>query len=101
METETAHHDGLDETIEDADEVVAPGPSDFQSSEASIDAVDQLLDEVELALSRLDDGTYGACESCGAPIDDDRLAESPTVRFCSTCPQPGEGPVPGSADPTA
>jgi RNA polymerase-binding transcription factor DksA len=101
MEIETAHHDGLDETIEDADVIVVPGPSDVQSSEASIDAVDRLLDEVELALARLEDGTYGACESCGALIDDDRLAESPTVRFCSTCPESGDGPVPGGADPAA
>jgi len=52
---------------------------------SAVDAVDGLLDEVELALARLDDGTYGRCEGCGAPIDDERLAELPIVRTCGRC----------------
>ena len=48
-----------------------PGPP-----EVTIDEVDQLLDEVEAALSRLDEGTYGTCRGCGTPIDDTRLAGS-------------------------
>ena len=39
-----------------------------------------VLDEVEQALARLDDGTYGRCEECGAPIDDGRLADSTVAR---------------------
>src|SRR4051794_12402570 len=31
------------------------------------------LDEVERALAKLDDGTYGACETCGEPISPARL----------------------------
>ncbi|HEY7917587.1 MAG TPA: TraR/DksA C4-type zinc finger protein [Acidimicrobiales bacterium] len=64
-------------------------PDGFHTSEVSIDAVDDLLDEVEGALTRLDDGTYGLCESCGTPIEDARLADSPTVRSCSACVSPG------------
>jgi len=67
----------------------APDADGLYTSEASIDAVDDLLDEVEGALARLDDGTYGVCESCGAPIEDARLADSPTVRSCSACGSPG------------
>ena len=40
------------------------------------------LDEVDGALARLNDGTYGVCDTCGAPIDEDRLAESPLIRSC-------------------
>ena len=50
-----------------------------------MDAVDELLDEVELALTRLDDGTYGRCETCGAPIDDAELAAQPLVLECRAC----------------
>ncbi len=53
--------------------------------ETSIDQVDRLLDEVESALARLDDGTYGRCHQCGAVIDDSRLAEAPTARHCANC----------------
>lgn len=34
------------------------------------------------ALDRLDAGTYGACETCGAAIGDDRLEAVPATRFC-------------------
>jgi RNA polymerase-binding transcription factor DksA len=40
------------------------------------------LDDVERALSKLDDGSYGQCEVCGAPISDARLEAMPATRFC-------------------
>jgi DnaK suppressor protein len=40
------------------------------------------LDEVDAALGRLSDGTYGLCEQCGAPIDDALLATDPVARDC-------------------
>ena len=56
-----------------------------ETHRAALDEVDELLDEVELALTRLDDGTYGRCEECGEPIDADRLAERPVIRTCGRC----------------
>jgi RNA polymerase-binding transcription factor DksA len=40
------------------------------------------LTDVEHALRRLDDGTYGICEACGSQIGDDRLDAMPEARFC-------------------
>ena len=40
------------------------------------------LDEVERALAKLDDGTYGKCETCGDPIAAARLEAMPAARFC-------------------
>jgi RNA polymerase-binding transcription factor DksA len=40
------------------------------------------LDEVERALAKLDDGTYGRCETCGEPIAPARLEAMPAARFC-------------------
>ncbi|MDQ3107930.1 MAG: TraR/DksA C4-type zinc finger protein [Actinomycetota bacterium] len=40
------------------------------------------LADVEHALHRIDDGTYGTCEACGKPISDERLAALPATRFC-------------------
>ena len=40
------------------------------------------LDDVERALARLDDGTYGSCEVCSKPIGEDRLAAMPATRWC-------------------
>jgi hypothetical protein len=58
---------------------------------ADVDSVEALLDQVDGALARLDDGSYGRCESCGAIIADQRLAETPTARTCATCPVPVTG----------
>jgi RNA polymerase-binding transcription factor DksA len=40
------------------------------------------LDDVERALAKLDDGTYGLCEVCSQPIGEARLDAMPTARFC-------------------
>lgn len=42
----------------------------------------QTLDEIDAALQRLDDGTYGTCEICGKPIGSDRLRALPWARLC-------------------
>ena len=43
------------------------------------------LAEVEAALGRTQDGTYGVCESCGQPIPSARLEARPVARTCITC----------------
>jgi DnaK suppressor protein len=40
------------------------------------------LAEVERALAKMDDGTYGRCERCGKEIGDARLEAMPATRFC-------------------
>ncbi len=40
------------------------------------------LADIDAAMRRLDDGTYGACEVCAAGIPDAVLAETPLVRRC-------------------
>lgn len=40
------------------------------------------LEEVERALAKLDQGTYGRCETCGEPIAPARLEAKPAARYC-------------------
>jgi RNA polymerase-binding transcription factor DksA len=47
-----------------------------------LEHVDAQLSDVDRALGRLEQGTYGTCEACGRPIDEDRLRARPAVRFC-------------------
>jgi RNA polymerase-binding transcription factor DksA len=42
---------------------------------------DELAD-IELALRKLGDGSYGICEECGKPIGEERLAAKPWARLC-------------------
>jgi RNA polymerase-binding transcription factor DksA len=41
-----------------------------------------VLDEVDRALDRLSDDTYGLCETCGTPIREADLMADPTRRMC-------------------
>ncbi|TDC52685.1 TraR/DksA family transcriptional regulator [Micromonospora sp. KC207] len=43
--------------------------------------------QFEHALSRLDEGTYGFCEGCAAPIPVERLEIFPSATACVTCKQ--------------
>ncbi len=47
----------------------------------------EMLFQVQRALGRLDDGTYGVCESCGNPIGKLRLMAFPRATLCLTCKQ--------------
>ncbi|HLB39202.1 MAG TPA: TraR/DksA C4-type zinc finger protein [Actinomycetota bacterium] len=48
------------------------------------------LREVERALAKLAAGTYGACERCGRPIDDERLEAIPWTPLCIDCKRLGD-----------
>jgi RNA polymerase-binding protein DksA len=47
----------------------------------------ETLHEVDAAIERLDNGTYGRCESCGAEIPAERLEARPVARLCVDCKQ--------------
>lgn len=49
-----------------------------------------LLAQTERALERLEDHTYGACESCGQPIGKLRLQAFPRATLCVACKQKQE-----------
>ena len=46
------------------------------------DHLARLLDEVDSALERMDEGTYGLCEYCHEPVEAARLMADPLTRFC-------------------
>ncbi|HET7719564.1 MAG TPA: TraR/DksA C4-type zinc finger protein [Acidimicrobiales bacterium] len=43
------------------------------------------LNDVEAAIVKLDNGTFGVCESCGQPIPPARLEAKPAARLCMDC----------------
>ena len=45
----------------------------------------QALEEVESALARIADGTYGRCVRCGVSINAERLLALPRVGCCIDC----------------
>lgn len=45
----------------------------------------ELLKEIDRALKRIEDGTYGRCENCHGVIPTARLEAKPFARFCIDC----------------
>jgi DnaK suppressor protein len=50
-----------------------------------IEQANQRLADVERALARIDDGSYGTCERCGDPIAQPRLEARPMSVRCVEC----------------
>lgn len=58
------------------------------------------LRDVEAALARIADGTYGRCEECGGEIDRERLDAYPTATRCIECERRREINRAGGRDQT-
>jgi RNA polymerase-binding protein DksA len=70
-------------------------PSDFEDlgqmtyTEELLDKLSQrdmfILREIDYALEKIKNGTYGICEGCGIEIPEERLCAIPWTRFCAKC----------------
>jgi DnaK suppressor protein len=78
--------------------VVAPGPMTYGSQAAAASQVfeqqrdlalreraENQLAQVEAALARIDDGTFGMCRRCGNAIATERLEALPWAALCIEC----------------
>ncbi len=43
------------------------------------------LEEINEALTRIEEGTYGICEMCDEPIQIERLKIKPSAKYCIIC----------------
>lgn len=43
------------------------------------------LSDVERALTKIESGSYGSCDECGAPINPERLEALPWAVLCTPC----------------
>ena len=48
------------------------------------------IKQIDDALGRLEEGSYGVCESCGLEIAEERLEAMPFTRLCRDCQQDQE-----------
>ncbi len=56
------------------------------------------LDQIEAAIERIEDGSYGECETCGAKIPQSRLEAIPYAAQCVRCTSQQENHGPPSAE---
>ncbi|MDD2316675.1 MAG: RNA polymerase-binding protein DksA [Desulfobacterales bacterium] len=91
----------LEELLNQADDTVSgmttqkenlPDPTDRASLEADRnfmlrirDRENKLIKKIREALERIDNGTYGICETCGEEIAIERLKARPVTTQCFEC----------------
>ena len=51
---------------------------------------EQVLRAIDAALRRIEEGTFGICETCGQPISEERLEAIPYATQCIDCRRKGE-----------
>ncbi|MFB7241656.1 molecular chaperone DnaK [Streptomyces populi] len=62
------------------------GPdTEEQVMSAQKDTIRRVLTEVEAAVARVQDGSYGTCRNCSKPIPVERLEILPYTSFCVPC----------------
>ena len=50
-----------------------------------VETLKRTLDDVDQALAKVEEGSYGYCESCGKEIGEARMEFRPTSRYCIDC----------------
>jgi RNA polymerase-binding transcription factor DksA len=68
----------FDENFADSGQVAA----EQGEHRALLGSLKDALSDVDRALAKLDDGTYGKCEVCGEDIAEARLEAMPAARYC-------------------
>jgi RNA polymerase-binding transcription factor len=55
---------------------------DRELDEGLEEGAQQTLTQIDRALAKIDDGTYGVCERCGNAVGEDRLRARPWATLC-------------------
>jgi len=70
------------ETTEADENVVADRAEEWIARNGELSQLETRYNNVLRALEKIDAGTYGLCEICNEPIEDERLAANPAARTC-------------------
>lgn len=84
---ETGMYEAIPEQAENAvtdfDET-ADRMEEFEERSARVATLGARLVDIENALEKITEATFGACEICRQPIEDERLDANPAARTCMT-----------------
>ena len=61
---------------------VATATFDREMASTLEDNSTHVLNEIDAALARVEEGTFGMCKACGNPIDPERLEALPWATLC-------------------
>ncbi|MCL4400027.1 hypothetical protein M1506_01995 [Patescibacteria group bacterium] len=80
FESELDFGDDTDHMEEEADEV-----EEMTNYLSVKDNQDKRLKQIEVALERIENGTYGICDKCGGKIEKEILEIDPESMLCKKC----------------
>src|SRR6476646_2848411 len=87
--TKHAEEETTEESTQDiADRAVSSYTREFLYS--LNDTARNTMQQIDQALSRIEDGTYGLCLNCGSPMNEKRLTAIPWSRHCLECQELAE-----------
>ena len=84
---ETEEIGGTDNHLAETATVTLDREIDYTLEENS----EHVLAEIDAALRRIEDGTYGQCTNCGRQIPEERLEARPYATLCIDCQRQREG----------
>ena len=64
---------------------MAERSEDYEERSSVLDPLEIRLADINKALSKIEKGDYGICESCGNNIEEDRLEANPSAKTCKAC----------------
>ena len=64
---------------------MAERSEDYQERSSTLNPLEARLSDINKALSKIEGGNYGTCESCGNKIEEDRLEANPSAKTCKAC----------------
>ena len=68
---------------ERADKIdTADNIEEYESNTAVVNTLEVRLNNINAALQRIENGTYGICQTSGEPIEEDRLEANPAADTC-------------------
>ena len=70
--------------------VLADKFEEITTNEAIVNELEERLLNVKKALEKIEAGTYGICEKCGAEIEEERLEANSAATLCFACAQEEE-----------
>jgi RNA polymerase-binding protein DksA len=88
-------HDENSRSLEDQIGELVSGSADNHPADTATETVDREIDytleenssnvlrEIDAALGRIEAGTYGTCQSCGKPVEPERLEYLPWATLCA------------------
>jgi DnaK suppressor protein len=62
-----------------------PRITSWELDRVLLEQLESRVESLKQAIQRMDEGTYGICESCGKQIHPDRLAVLPDTKLCIDC----------------